>query len=148
MDQLRRKGEFMRKASNFETMMKASSMRSFFVFLLCFGFVADCFAQEQLPQIKAGNKNAIIVDGENRQFPWTLDPKAKPDIYYVSYPRRKHEVKFRTDQGEISFKTEYGKTYDFVVLLNGTETCLQRISATEPRSPISLKMDKAYPQTI
>jgi hypothetical protein len=87
-------------------------------------------AQDALPVIKANSKQVSIQDGQGLQKDvWTLSPEIKLDTYYVSLPRKGSRVTFITDVESISFKTEFGKTYDFVILLGGKE-CHQRISAT------------------
>jgi hypothetical protein len=112
------------------------------------GGLAGCLSAQGTPEIRSTTRKATIEDGENVKLPWTLDPKAQPDVYYVNTPRRDGQVTFRTDQGEIHFRTKYGKTYDFVVVVNGNERCLVRIAATAEPTPVSLTMEGSYPQTI
>lgn len=114
--------------------------------LLCNGPLA--FAQTKLPVIKAGKETALILDGENLRINWKLDPGLKPDVYYVNVPRKHGKVTLRTDQDKISFKTKYGETYDFVVLLNQKDSCFVRLVAKEVPTPVSLEMSQPYPATI
>src|SRR5688572_5051275 len=88
-------------------------------------------AQAKLPLIKATKKGAIIQDGKYVKLNWKLDQRARPDIYYVKTPRRKSKVTFQTDKGKLSFKTRYGKSYDFVVLLNEKDCFFIRIVSKE-----------------
>lgn len=89
-------------------------------------------AQPDLPMIKANSTSVKVKDGYViREGIWTLSPELKPDIYHVLSPDIKHEVTFYTDIDSISFQVVPGKTYDFVTLLNGKDSCFTKISATE-----------------
>lgn len=97
--------------------------------LLAFAPVTTVQAQDQLPVIKAKSKQVSIQDGQNfMKDTWSISPEIKLDTYYVSLPRKGSTVTFITDVESISFKTEFGKTYDFIIMLDGKE-CRQRISA-------------------
>lgn len=90
--------------------------------------VAD--AQTRLPVIRSGSAEISIRDGnELSKNIWHLNPQSKPDVYFVQVPRGNRKVTFITDKDSISFVPAYGKTYDFIVLLNGKDSCLTRISA-------------------
>ncbi|HEX4263447.1 MAG TPA: retropepsin-like aspartic protease [Verrucomicrobiae bacterium] len=89
------------------------------------------FAQGDLPVIKATSQRAIIEDGDYVRVNWELDPKAHPDVYFVNVPREPRRVAVKTDQDRISFRTRYGQTNDFIVLLNGTNRCWIRILALD-----------------
>lgn len=116
--------------------------------LFCLGLGCGLSAQKKLPVIKATDANAVIIDGGSKKFGWGLDPKLKPDTYYVNFPSKRHKVTLKTDQDKISFKTKYGESYDFVVLLNGTDSCFNRIVAKEAPTPITMESDLIYPQSI
>ncbi|HEX6428383.1 MAG TPA: retropepsin-like aspartic protease [Niastella sp.] len=105
-------------------------------------------AQTKLPLIKSTKKVVVIQDGKHLTLNWHLDPKLKPDIYYVNTPRRKRKVTFQSDQGKLSFKTRYGKSYDFVVLLNEKDSCFTRIVAREAPTGVSLQLQQPLPDTI
>ena len=105
-------------------------------------------AQTKLPLIKATKNVAVIKDGEHVKVKWHLDPKAKPDVYYVNIPRRESKIIFKTNQGKLRFKTYYGKSYDFVVLLNEKDSCFVRIVAKNALTDISLQLQKPLPDTI
>lgn len=103
-------------------------------------------AQNTLPIIKSNTKSVSIRDGHIlKPNSWGLDPSAKPDIYHVEIPRVNNKVTFITDQDSISFDTQYGKVYDFVILLNGNDSCYTRISANYSgvSMPIQLKTSAA-----
>lgn len=95
--------------------------------------VQNIAAQQQLPVIKAKTKNVRIVDGKNdkRDF-WVIFPETNPDIYYLDLPRKEQKLKFMTDVDSIAFDMKYGETKDFIVLLNGKDSCYTQISANYP----------------
>ncbi|WP_460979281.1 hypothetical protein [Spirosoma knui] len=85
------------------------------------------FAQT-LPVIRANTKTVTIVDGTHlKKDYWYLMPERKPDSYYVEFPENAHQVSFITDQDSISFDVRFGQEYDFVILLNGQDSCYTRI---------------------
>ncbi|MCA9257874.1 MAG: aspartyl protease family protein [Planctomycetales bacterium] len=88
-----------------------------------------CWAQEPLPVIRATARQVTIQDGNARlENVWSLSPETEIDTYYVNQPRRGDTVTFSTDLASISFKTAYGESYEFIVLLN-EKKCHIRISA-------------------
>ncbi|GAB2777041.1 hypothetical protein GCM10027275_20010 [Rhabdobacter roseus] len=115
---------------------------------MLFGLSSPLFAQKKLPVIKATQENAFILDGDQVKVNWTLEPGLKPDIYYVNIPLKGSKVTLQTDQDKISFKTKYGQIYDLIVLLRETDSCLVRIVAREAPTPVSMQLNKTYPQSI
>ena len=90
---------------------------------------ATGFAQS-LPVIKASSKVVTIKDGvHHKKGYWYIMPEKKPDVYYVELPEKEQEVRFITDKDSISFRVEYGRQYDFIILLNDKDSCYTRINA-------------------
>ncbi|MDD7888280.1 pepsin/retropepsin-like aspartic protease family protein [Flavivirga sp. 57AJ16] len=88
-------------------------------------------AQSDLPTTRASTKNVDIRDGNHfKKGYWYIFPDRKPDFYYVEIPEKPHQVTFITDLDSISFDVKYRENYDFIVLLNGKDSCFTRISAT------------------
>lgn len=111
-----------------------------FLFALVFQNIA---AQQRLPIIHANSKKVKIYDGLNYKPDfWVIFPETKPDIYYLDLPRKKSHVKFITDNDSISFDLNYGETKDFIVLLNGKDSCYTRISANYPNLKIPKRTNK------
>lgn len=103
----------------------------FITFLSLLTFCNLC--AQILPVIKATSKNVKIRDGANfKENFWVIFPETKPDIYFVDFPRRDQRVTFITDKDSISFDVKYGNNYDFIILLNGKDSCYTRISTTYP----------------
>ncbi len=100
-------------------------------------------AQQTMPVICANSKNVKIRDGLNYKTDyWVIFPETKPDIYYLDIPRKTTPLKFITDIDSISFTMNYGETKDFIVLLNGKDSCYTQISANYP----NLKLPKKRKQ--
>lgn len=110
--------------------------------------VLSAFAQKHLPLIQSGVNSATIVDGKYVSINWQLDPVANPDIYYVNVPRSNSKVVFRTDKGSLTFKTRFGKDYNFLVVINGKDTCHLRISATNEPAVRQAQSNTNHPDTI
>jgi hypothetical protein len=119
------------------------------LFIACyFGLSTTVIAQPKLPLIKATNEKTIITDGENVKVEWKLDPKLKPDTYFVNVPSIKSKVSLKTDKDEISFQTKPGKNYDFIVLLNEKDSCYVRISSCQPPDSEIMNFDGKLPKSI
>jgi hypothetical protein len=87
---------------------------------------------QQIPVIHSTSKEVSIRDGNHfKKNYWYLMPEKRPDTYYVEIPLKSHRVTFYTDIDSISFDAEYGGKYDFVILLNKTDTCFTRIIAAQ-----------------
>ena len=96
--------------------------------LLCFAIRA--VSQPALPVIRTGNGPVDIRDGLHlKKGYWLVIPDRRPDLYYVEIPEQQHTVTFITDQDSAQFKVSYGKTYDFILLRNGKDSCYTRIVA-------------------
>jgi hypothetical protein len=86
-------------------------------------------AQKKLQVIKATSKSVAIKDGnELDKNAWTLSPKARPDVFTAERTRKTKYVIFYTDIDSIKVKVKPGSRYDFVILLNGKDSCYTRIS--------------------
>lgn len=108
------------------------------------------FAQSHLPVVRASSKTASIRDGKHfKPGYWAIMPERKPDYYYPEIPEKPHKVTFITDLDSISFDVAYGKNYDFIILLNGEDSCYTRISARYKNLNASTrKIADAGPDTI
>lgn len=91
------------------------------------------FAQTKLPVIKA-NTNKVSIEDGGRLYKnaWTLSPKAKPDIYIADRTRQTKWVIFYTDIDSIRLKVKPGSSQDFIILLNGHDSCYTRIQSAVP----------------
>ncbi|MCD8740308.1 hypothetical protein LT679_06805 [Mucilaginibacter roseus] len=101
-----------------------------FVLACCF---SPAFAQQKLPVIKATSKKVSIRDGEflDKNF-WNLLPQIRPDVYTADRTRETKWVTFYTDIDSIKVKVTPGSRFNFVVLLNGTDSCYTQIASAIP----------------
>ena len=97
---------------------------------LAFFLAQSIFAQSKLPVIKANSKSVSINDGGFLdKNAWTLSPGIKPDIFTADRTRKSKWVSFYTDIDSIKVKVKPGTQYDFIVLLNGKDSCYTRIQS-------------------
>jgi hypothetical protein len=112
--------------------------------LLIFGllFISQiAFSQDIVPIIRANSKNVSLLDGEHyRKDWWYIMPETKPDFYIVENPKKPHKVTFYTDLDTISFDVKFNETHDFIILLNGKDSCLTRVT-TIPSKVIDYRKD-------
>jgi hypothetical protein len=96
-------------------------------------FTSLSIAQTRLPVIKASSKKVAIKDGDFMdKNAWSLSPKLRPDVYTADRTRRTKWVTFYTDIDSIRVKVKPGRHYDFIVLLNGKDSCYTRIASAIP----------------
>ncbi|SIN64289.1 aspartyl protease family protein [Chitinophaga niabensis] len=87
----------------------------------------------QLPIIKATSTSVNIKDGDLfRKGIWDLSPSIRPDRFYPIGPKRERKMTFYTDIDSISFQVKPGNTYDFIILLNGKDSCYTQICWPAP----------------
>lgn len=90
-------------------------------------------AQTRLPVIKASSKRVSIKDGDLlSKNAWSLSPKSRPDVYVANRTHKTKWVTFYTDIDSIRVKVKPGTRYDFVVLLNGKDSCYTRVASAIP----------------
>lgn len=104
--------------------------------------------QSTLPLIKANSPKIAINDGGHlEKNAWWLSPRAKPDVYLADRAKKPKRVTFYTDIDSISVNLKSGSSFDFIILLNGKDSCYTRISSSKSvGSP--LKQAKSGHDTI
>ena len=104
-----------------------------FLVLLLFCFSQTLLGQEKLRVVKAtSDKTYFIEDKSSIKSDWWLDPSLKLDIYQTRKIFKAKWIAFHTDIESFRVKLKPGESYDFIVLLNGKDTCRTRIEATPP----------------
>ncbi len=120
-------------------------MKYLYLFLIVFCGSLSVFGQTNLPIIRATSKNVAINDGgyldENA---WTLSPEAKPDIYIADRSQKTKKVTFYTDIDSISVKLKPGTVFDFIILLNGKDSCFTQIASAVTVDNGANKDDNAH----
>ncbi|MEO5682004.1 MAG: DUF4932 domain-containing protein [Chitinophagaceae bacterium] len=75
----------------------------------------------------AGFTASLRVDQEYYKDAWTISPKVKPDVQTIPVHKQPVSVSFVTDMDSVHFLVEGGKDYDFIVVVNGTDSAYTRI---------------------
>src|SRR6266702_6279918 len=121
-------------------------MKPFFL-LISFLCAHSIFAQPSLPIIKATSKKVAINDGGFLdKNAWSLSPKIKLDVFTADRTRKTKWVAFYTDIDSIKVKVRPGSKYNFIVLLNGKDSCYTQIASAIP--PDTGRTDLATNDTI
>lgn len=89
------------------------------------------FAQKKLPIVKANAKTAKIYEEDGLTKGWNINLKAKPDIFTTSKLIKAKTVKFKTDIDSITLKIKPGEKKDFIVLLDGKDSCYTQIASPD-----------------
>lgn len=86
--------------------------------------------QRALPFIRATSIQAVILEGKNAEpTDWRLDPGAKPDVHVISKSPKPARVWFCTDIDTLKTTLKPGQKFDFIVLLNGKDSCFTRLES-------------------
>jgi hypothetical protein len=122
-------------------------MKCIYLFI-SFLLVQSIFAQSKVPVIKATSKRVTINDGGYLdKNAWILSPNIKPDIFTADRTRKTKWVTFYTDLDSIKVKVKPGTKYNFIIVLNGKDSCYTQIaSAIAPEN--ILKSNIATHDTI
>lgn len=110
----------------------------FLALLVAISFSAS--AQKKLPVIRASSANAEIYEDGKRATAWTLTPEAKPDVYVTNKLAAATAIMLKTDSDSIAFRMKHGERKDFIVLLNGKDSCY-----TSFQSPANRNFSKMKP---
>lgn len=86
-------------------------------------------AMAQVPIVLRSHTPAITIqDGaERRSGYWSLDPDARPDVYVADRTRASKAVRFIADADSLVFELKPGDVFDFVILLNDTDSCFTQL---------------------
>ncbi|MBL0355897.1 MAG: hypothetical protein IPP72_02980 [Chitinophagaceae bacterium] len=102
-------------------------------------------AQNNLPVIMATSGKVAIRDGsfyDNNA--WSLSPRTKPDIFICDRTRKTKWVVFYTDIDSIKVKVKPGTVFNFIILLNGKDSCYTQIrSAISGENKLTSNVNKS-----
>jgi hypothetical protein len=102
----------------------------FNVFICCSLLVN---AQSKLPIVKANTTKAYFIEGaDTERRNWNIDPKSKPDVHVIDKISAPKWIVFHTDIDFIRVKLKPGQKFDFIVLLNGKDSCYTQIKSEMP----------------
>jgi len=107
-------------------------MKNYCIPILLF-LIQPVFAQTKLPVIKATSKSVAINDGGYLdKNAWSLSPQIKLDVFTADRTRKTKWVTFYTDIDSIKVKVKPGTRFNFVVVLNGKDSCFTQIASAIP----------------
>jgi hypothetical protein len=120
--------------------------------LLTLFLTQSIFAQPNLPVIKATSKKVAINDGGILdKNSWSLSPGERPDVYTAGRTRKTKWVTFYTDLDSIKVKVKPGTRFNFIILLNGKDSCYTQIASSfPPEDPLkrNLVINDTIPFTL
>lgn len=121
----------------------------FLVWGACLLIAPMAWAQARLPLIRATSSRVAIRDGGylNRNA-WTLAPNARPDVYTADRTRQAKWVTFYTDLDSIRVRVKPGTRTNFIILLNGKDSCYTQVASAVPRMGKPPHRGTAAPDTI
>ncbi len=120
-----------------ETNHFRNSMRTIVSVLLAFVLFSNGFSQK-IPVLKSHTYTISVRDGDYfKKGRWNIEPKVNPDIYEapMAIDKKYKLVTFITDIDSLQFKVEKGKTYPFVIIINGKDSAFTQIKTIQ--SPVS-----------
>ena len=121
-------------------------------FLLCWllsGSSHLAQAQAKLPLIRATSSRVAIRDGSYlNKNAWTLSPKARPDVYTADRTREAKWVTFYTDLDSIRLRVKPGTRTNFIILLNGKDSCYTQLASAIDLPLKARRPPPAAPDTI
>ncbi len=109
-------------------------MKKTILFYLSFlSFTSLLLAQQSLPIVQATSTKTLIIEGDGVEIlDWYLVPEAKPDVYKIQSRFKTTSVRLRTDIDSIQVLLHPGEQLDFIVVLNGKDSCYTRFVSDAP----------------
>jgi hypothetical protein len=84
-----------------------------------------------MPFIKAASKKIKVLEGDYLQD-GELVPGLNPDTYYFHPSASPKKIAYYTDTDSLVFWANAGETVNFAIVLNGKDTCYQRVTSENP----------------
>lgn len=107
-------------------------MKYFLLITICFA-CQSVLGQTKLPVVRATSPNVAIDDGGYLdKDAWTLSPRVKPDVYTAGRSLKAKTVAFYTDIDSVKFTLQPGQSIDFIILLDGKDSCYTRVQSDTP----------------
>lgn len=104
--------------------------RFYFTFLIFSCLLQGAYGQSKLLVLEASNPVLTIKDGEEwKRDYWTVSPEIPLDIYTVDKTRKTKTVTYYSDLESLTFQVGPEDSYDFAVIVNGKDTCYQRLES-------------------
>ena len=109
-------------------------MKYFFLLTLSIVLSNNCFGQTNLPIVKSTSKTVKIIENKEHITDWNLDSSLKFDTYITGKNAGNRNVKMLTDIDSIEVNLKPNQEFDFVVLLNKTDSCFTKFKSLETKN--------------
>jgi predicted aspartyl protease len=94
------------------------------------------WGQKKMPILRSGSKQLSIKEGNFfYKDIWGVSSEARPDVFTANRFSGRQRIVFYSDRDSLAFVVKPGCTYDFVVLLNGTDSAFTRLSTQAGAQP-------------
>lgn len=111
-------------------------MKSILIFFLLFTLLHPVWGQKRFPVLRSTSTSLSIREGRSfYKNVWDISTKTKPDIFTANRFTGSQRIIFYSDRDSLAFLVRPGRTYDFVVLLNATDSAYTRISTRSGTKP-------------
>lgn len=120
--------------------------KSAFAALLCICAGTPGYAQ-QLAVVRADSLAVAVREGDELvEGNWKIAPSIRPDVYNAYVEGKSKRFAFITNRDSIVFEVEPGKSYPFVVLLNGKDSAFTEFKGIKvvPRAHFSKAYQRAH----
>jgi hypothetical protein len=108
-----------------------SAIKRLLAFLAFSTITASSAAQQGIPFIQATSKKIKVLDGDYLQD-GELVPGLNPDTYHFRPSAHPKKIAYYTDKDSIVFWAKAGDLFNFGIVLNGIDTCYQRVTSENP----------------
>lgn len=120
----------------------------FILFLIALACSSILVGQQNQRIVKANTDQTYFIEGKTGiKSNWWLDSSLELDVYETRKTSKSKWISFHTDVESFRIKLKSGEHYDFIVLLNGKDTCRTRIKVPSPNTQYS-KLHPATHDTI
>lgn len=111
-------------------------MKSLAFLALLLMLLHPVWAQKKLPVLRSGSTKLSIKEGNFLyRDVWGVSSKTKPDVFTANQFSGKQRIVFYSDYDSLAFIVKPGHTYDFVVLVNATDSAFTQLSTQVGAKP-------------
>lgn len=104
-----------------------------FTIIVLFCAYSPLLAQKNIPIVQSTSTKTYFTEGDTTiKHNWWLDPSYRPDVYVTDKDEGEKWFDFHTDIDGLRMKLAPGQHFDFVVLLNGKDSCYTKVVYPAP----------------
>ncbi|WP_169409404.1 DUF4932 domain-containing protein [Dyadobacter beijingensis] len=118
-----------------------------FITLAALVHMSPCVCAQTPRIVRATGDRADIRDGDEfSKGSWRISPTLNPDVYESYMEGKSKKFTFITDRDSITFDVEPGKSYPFVVLMDGKDSAFTEVRGIrlEPRAKFSAEYQRLH----